>query len=134
MRLGGKRSKPASTGVWVVKRFPALVAVSATWKGYSVVLHEVTRAFQDGQSGVAFVEVADLRRDAQRPEHPPAGDAQDHLLLQAHLRAAAVELAGDAAVGRAVGGVVGVEQVELHPPGLHLPHAQPDRRAGGARG
>ena len=30
MRAGAKRSKPAATAVWVVKRFPARVTASAT--------------------------------------------------------------------------------------------------------
>ena len=30
MRVGAKRSKPAATAVWVVKRFPARVTASAT--------------------------------------------------------------------------------------------------------
>ena len=32
IRMGAKRSKPASTGVWVVKRLPARVTASATSK------------------------------------------------------------------------------------------------------
>ncbi len=57
-------------------------------------------------------------------QQAPAADAQDHLLLQPHLRAASVELAGDASIGRAVHQVVGVEQVQLDPSGADLPSAQ----------
>src|SRR5207245_57903 len=38
MRVGEKRSKPAGTGVWVVKTFPARVTASATSSGCPVSL------------------------------------------------------------------------------------------------
>ena len=36
MRAGAKRSKPAATAVWVVKRLPARVTASATSNGCAV--------------------------------------------------------------------------------------------------
>ena len=75
MRAGGNRSNPASTGVWVVKRLPARVTARATSKGLAVVLHEAPRAFQHGEGGMPFVEVADLRlqpegRSRRQPPMP----------------------------------------------------------------
>src|SRR5262250_850037 len=43
---------------------------------------------------------------------------------------AAVQLAGDTAQRRGVGGVVGVEQIERHPPDTCLPRSQPQIVAG----
>ena len=99
-RAGGKRSKPASTGVWVVKRLPGSGGGERLLEVDAVVLHVAAGPLEDGEGGVALVEMADLGLDAQRAQHPPAADAEDDLLLQPHLGAAAVELAGDAPVGR----------------------------------
>ena len=83
---------------------------------------------------MAFVEMADLGLQAQLAQHPPAADAQDDLLLQPHLRTAAVELAGDAPVGGTVDRVVGIEQVERDPAGLDLPDPEADHAAGELQG
>jgi hypothetical protein len=88
----------------------------------AVVLHVAAGALQGGEGRMALVEMTDLRLDAQRSQHPPASDAQDEFLLQPHLGAAAVQFAGDAPVGGSVHEVVGVEQVEHHSSGPHLPH------------
>jgi hypothetical protein len=66
MRAGVKRSKPAATAVWVVKRFPARVAASATSKGCAVLLHEIAGALQHGEGRMSFIQVTDFRLDAQR--------------------------------------------------------------------
>ena len=73
MRAGAKRSKPAATAVWVVKRFPARVTASATSKGCPVSLHEAPRAFQHGKRRMPFIQVTDFRLDAERASsrHPP---------------------------------------------------------------
>ena len=63
---------------------------------------EVTVALDDGERGVTLIEMTHLRGDPQRLEEPPASDTEDDLLLQAQLRPAAVELAGDPAVWRKV--------------------------------
>ena len=70
---GGKRSKPAATAVWVVKRLPARVTANATSKGWPS-LHEVAGAFQDGEGGMSFVQVADFRLEPERPKQPPSAD------------------------------------------------------------
>ena len=67
-------------------------------EGLPGVLHETARALQHRKGGVAFVQVADLRLDAQRREQAPAADPEQQFLLQAQLRPAAVQLAGDAAM------------------------------------
>ena len=63
-------------------------------------------------------------------QQAPAADAEHDLLEQAQLRAAAVELAGDAPQGRRIRGVVRVEQVECGAANLHLPGADPRLIAG----
>ncbi len=112
------------------KKVPGSRGGEGHLEGDSPVLHVTTRPLQDGERGMALVEMADVGFDPQLAQQPPAADAQDHLLLQAYLGAAPVELAGYAAVGRTVQQVVGVEQVELDPSGIDLPHAQVHRPAG----
>ena len=97
---------------------------------HAVVLHEAPRPFQHGEGGVPFVELADLGLQPEGPQQAPAADAEDDLLEQAQLRAAAVELAGDAPQGRRIRGVVRVEQVECGAANLHLPGADPRLIAG----
>jgi hypothetical protein len=97
---------------------------------HAVVLHEAPRPFQHGEGRVPFVEVTDLGLPPEGAQQAPAADAEHDLLEQAQLRAAAVELAGDAPQGRRIGGVVGVEQVEGGTANLHLPGADPGLIAG----
>ena len=73
---------------------------------------------------MALVQVADLRFDAERPQYPPAPDAEDEFLLQPGLWAPAIELAGDASVDGAVHEVVCVEQVQRHPSRADLPYTE----------
>ena len=96
----------------------------------SAFLHKVPCAFQHGKRRMAFIQVAHLRFDAERHQQLPAADAQQYFLLQAQLRPAAVELAGDTAVCGIIRRVIAVQQIELHPTDLHLPRAQPYRIAG----
>ena len=66
MRAGAKRSKPAATAVWVVKRFPARVTASATSKGCPVSSMKVAGALQHGEGRMPFIQVTDFRLDAER--------------------------------------------------------------------
>ena len=93
-------------------------------------LHETPRAFQHGERCVPFIQVANLRLDAERGKEPPAADPKDQLLHQAQVRPAAIKLAGDPAIRRKVRRVIAVEQVELQSADLGLPSAQPYRIAG----
>ena len=61
MSAGGKRSKPAATAVWVVKRLPARVTASATSKGCADLFHEIAGAFQHGEGRMPFIQVTDFR-------------------------------------------------------------------------
>ncbi len=85
-------------------------------------LRELARPLQHREGGVALVEMADLDLRVQRLHQAPAADAQHDLLHQPHLAAAAVQLAGDAAIGRAVHRVVAVQQIEQGPPDHDAPH------------
>src|SRR5215469_8189032 len=60
------RSNPASTAVWVVSRFPARVAVSATGNGCSKSSMKKRARFEHHQCRVSFVQVADLEFDPAR--------------------------------------------------------------------
>jgi hypothetical protein len=80
-------------------------------EGQVGLLQQHADALQRQERAVALVHVKDVGLDVQRFERAHAADAKDDLLLDAHLRAAAVEARGDVAVGRRVFGDVGVEQV-----------------------
>ena len=87
-------------------------------------MHQRAGALDDGQSRMAFVQVADFGIGRDRFDDAPAGDAEHQILQQPHLDARLVKPAGDAAIGRAVERVIAVEKVELHAPDLCLPHPE----------
>ena len=100
------------------------------FEGLPGLLHEVARAFQYGKRRVPFIQVTDLRLKPERAEQSPSADPEDQFLLEAQLRPASIEFAGDPAMSGEVRRVIAVQQVELHSADLHLPGAQPDRVAG----
>ena len=76
---------------------------------------------------MAFVHVINRGLQAERLQRAMSADAEEDLLFQAHLQIAAVELIGDIAIFRAIGGHVGIEQEEIdpahpNPPDLHRHH------------
>ena len=83
---------------------------------------------------MTFVHVADLDLGDERLDDPPARNAEDDLLQQADLCPGIVELAGDAAVDRAVERIVGIQQVERDAPDQRLPDAQLNGAARAGRG
>ena len=115
MRAGAKRSKPAATAVCVVKRLPARVTARATSNGCPLSFMKVAGALQHGERRMPFVQVADFRLDAQRLEQAATRRFPAPSPAAAATRARPVKLAGDAAVSREVGGVIAVQQVQLHP-------------------
>ena len=131
---GEKASKPAATGVCVVKTLPARVAASASLNGQLVFLHRRARPFEHREGGVSLVEVRGAWLDAHRFEETPAADSERHLLPKAHLRTVAIELAGDAAIDRIVDRDVAVEEVERHASDRRSPAAQPEGPPGSSTG
>ena len=91
------------------------------------VVHERAGAFQHGERRVSFIQVTDLRREAQRAQQPPAADPEQHFLLEPQFRPAPIQLAGYSPMNGEVRRVIAVQQVQLHPADLGLPGAQPDR-------
>jgi hypothetical protein len=75
---------------------------------------------------MTLVQVTDLDRGGERLDNPPAGHPENDLLRDADFAPGIVKFARDAAVGRAVERVVGVEQVQFDAPDQSLPHAQRD--------
>jgi len=65
MSRGSNRSKPALTAVCVVNTFPARVIFMARSKGFLVIFHIGPSAFKHRECCVPFVQVTDLRREAQ---------------------------------------------------------------------
>ena len=113
--------------MWVVKGLPARVCRQGDIEGLPRRLHEAAGPLQYGERRVAFIQMADLRCDAERGEQSPAADAEHQLLQNAQIGSPAIKLAGDTAKGWVVGGVVAVEQVKLRPADLDLPGAQLDQ-------
>ena len=90
MSAGAKRSKPAATAVWVVKRLPARGDRQRDLESPSGFLHEASGTLQYRERRVTFVQMADFRLDAERREQSPSADPEQHFLLEAQLRPAAV--------------------------------------------
>ncbi len=127
MSAGAKRSKPAATAVWVVKRLPARVTARAAAKVCPLSAMKPRARSSTAKAAWPSLRWQTSGCDAEGREQPPATDAEDQLLFEAQLRATAVELAGNAAMGGVIRGVIAVEQVEFDATDLHLPGAQPDR-------
>src|ERR1019366_10574326 len=68
-----------------------------------------------------------FRLEAECAEQPPSADPEHQFLLQAQVRAAPIQLAGNPAMCGKVRGVIAVQQVKLHSADLDLPGTQPDR-------
>ena len=67
MRAGAKRSKPAATAVWVVKRLPALVTASADLESLPGFLHEASGALQHRKGRMPFIQMTDFRPGCRAP-------------------------------------------------------------------
>ena len=100
---------PAGTGVCVVNTVRARTICSAC-SGSTPLLDEAAHALDAEEARVALVHVEHGGLDAAGRERLDAADAEQDLLPQAVLAVAAVEAVGDRALGRGVGGHVGVEQ------------------------
>jgi hypothetical protein len=55
-----------------------------------VILHVGPGSFKHGECCVTFVQVTDLRRETQSSQQTPSANAEDDLLLQAHLCVATI--------------------------------------------
>ena len=98
---------PAGTGVWVVKTVPARAACSASSKVEALRLDELADALETQEAGVALVGVEHLGLGgagdaAERAQGAHAADAEQQLLLEPVLSAAAVQPVGDVALDRVV--------------------------------
>ena len=58
---------------------------------------------------MSFIQVADLRLNAERFEQTPAADPEKQFLLEAQFRPAAIQLAGNPPMSREVRRVIAVE-------------------------
>ncbi len=88
-------------------------------------LHVRARSLQHCKRGVALVEVAHFRLQAQRLDQLPAANAENLFLFQPQFGTAAVQFTGDAAVLRDIRGIVGVQQIQFCSAYLRLPHTDP---------
>ena len=82
---------------------------------------ELARPLREQERRMALVQVPDGRGDAERAERAHPADAQDELLVEAHLAAADVEDVRDRPVGLGVLRDVGVEQEDRDPADLGDP-------------
>ena len=130
-----KRSMPAGTGVWVVKTVPARTASSAGVEVQPLVA-EFGDAFQAEEAGVALVGVEHLGggvagEPAVRADRAHSSYAEQHLLEQPVLAAAAVQPVGDPAFAEVVLLDVGVEQQQRYAADLGEPDPGAQRAAAG---
>ncbi len=93
---------------------------------HATIFHEAARAFQDDERSVPLVHVAHVDVEVHGLQGPPAADAQHELLHQPELRTSPVQLAGDAAIDRAVHRIIAVQQVQGDSTDLRLPHPEHD--------
>ena len=132
-RSASKRSLPAETGrvdgEHARRGGPARGPSSRVDAGG----HQLAGPLDEQERRVALVEVPGRGRDAQRAERPDAADAQDQLLVEAHLAAADVQDVGDRPVGLVVVGHVGVQQQQRHAADLGQPDGDVHGRGRAAR-
>ena len=130
MRAGAKRSNPAATAVWVVKRLPARVTASATSKGWPVSSMKLRARSSTANAACPSFRWQTSGWMPSAREQPPSADPEHQFLLEAQFRPAAVKLAGNASMSGIIRRVIAVQQVKLHSADLNLPGAQPDRVTG----
>src|SRR5580698_4831607 len=73
--------------------------------------------------------MADLGLQSQGSQEPPASNPEDQLLFQTQLRTTSVQFCRNAAEGRKVCGIVGIEQIQFDPAHLYLPDSDPQLTA-----
>ena len=76
--------------MWIVNTLSRLTRSSASSRR-APVGHELAGPLREQERRVALVEVPDRRREPEGPDRPDAADAEDELLVEAHLAAADVE-------------------------------------------
>ena len=103
------------------------MTASATSKGCPVSSMKLRARSKHSKGRMPFIQVTDFRLDAQRAEQSPAANPEKHFLLEAQLRPAPIQFAGDPSMNGNVRRVIAIQQVELDSTGLDLPGAQPDR-------
>src|ERR1017187_2402809 len=97
------------------------------FEGLPGLFHEIPGTFQDGECGVAFIQMADLRLDPECAEQSPSADPEEQFLLEAQIRPAPVEFAGNPPINWEVRRIIAVQQVKLYSTDQDLPGAKPDR-------
>ena len=97
------------------------------FEGLRGLLHETAGAFQHGKGRMPFIQMTDFRLNAKRAKQSPSADPEQQFLLEAQLRPAAIQLAGNPSMSGEVRRVIAVQQVKLRSADLDLPGAQPDR-------
>ena len=119
-RSASNRSLPAETGVWMVKTLSRRTAVQAS-SSDDLAGHVLAGTFGEQECRMALVQMPDRRREPQLADRPDAADAEDQLLVEAHLATADVQDVGDRPVGLGVLRQVRVEQEDGDAPDLGHP-------------
>ena len=119
-RSVSKRSLPAETGVWMVNTLSRRTSVQASASDRPLATYSRARSARRNAEWPSLrCQTAGAR--LERPDGAHATDAQDELLVEAHLAAADVQDVGDRPVGVRVLGDVRVEQEDRHAPDLGDP-------------
>src|SRR5208283_1950676 len=93
------------------------------FKRLRVLLHETAGTLQNGKGRMTFIQVTDVRLEAECGEQSPTSNPKQQLLLEAQLRSTAIQLTGNPAMSREVRRVIALQQVKFHPTDLDLPGA-----------
>ena len=100
----------------------------------ALALHALPHELERREGAVAFVQVGDAGRVAERAQRPRPADAEQQLLADAGPLVAAIEPRGQLAILGRVAFDVRVEQQQRAPPDRHRPHARRDRAGAGLDG
>jgi hypothetical protein len=91
-------------------------------EGQLLFRNQHTNPFQREKRRMPLVHVIRRRLQPQRLQRAQAADSQDDFLTNTGVTVTAVKLIGDLAmIGAAVLRNIGIEQVQLHPPGIDPP-------------
>ena len=92
-----RSEKIKAGGHWRVcsEKIPRSRNGKCNFEGQPGFFHETSRPLQHSEGRMPFIQVTDFRLDAQCAEQPPAANPEKQFLLDAQLRAAPIQLAGD---------------------------------------
>src|SRR6185312_2927147 len=87
--------------------------------------HKLIRTFQNQESCMAFIQVANFRMNVKCFKKLDAANSKNNFLFDAKLRTSTINLTGDSSVSWQICRVVTIHKVKLTPSHMHLPCPYP---------